>query len=77
MASLLEDYAAALLAFGLFAVLHSIGAHEPLKNALARWTSPFVVEHFWRVAYCGLSFAALYGGLSALLSYFPQVARRI
>jgi hypothetical protein len=67
VASLLEDYGAALLVFGLFAVLHSIGAHEPLKNALARWTSPFLVEHFWRVAYCALSFAALYGALSALL----------
>jgi hypothetical protein len=67
MASLPEDYGAALLVFGLFAVLHSIGAHEPLKNALARWTSPFLVEHFWRVAYCALSFAALYGALSALL----------
>lgn len=66
-ASLLEDYGAALIAFGLFAVLHSIGAHEPLKNALARWTSPFFVEHFWRLAYCALSFAALYGGVSALV----------
>jgi hypothetical protein len=65
--SLLDDYGAAFLVFGLFAVLHSIGAHEPLKNALARWTSPFVVEHFWRVTYCALSFAALYGFLSALL----------
>ncbi|MFC5523631.1 NnrU family protein [Polaromonas jejuensis] len=67
MASLLENYGAALIAFSLFAVLHSIGAHEPLKNALARWTSPFFVEHFWRLVYCALSLAALYGGVAALL----------
>ena len=67
MASLLDNYGAALLAFVLFAVFHSIAAHEPLKSALARWTSPFFVDHFWRLAYCALSFAALYGGVSALL----------
>ena len=66
-ASLLDNYGAALLVFVLFAVFHSIGAHEPLKSALARWTSPFFVDHFWRLAYCALSFAALYGGVSALV----------
>jgi len=67
VASLLDNYGAALLVFVLFAVFHSIGAHEPLKSALARWTSPFFVDHFWRLAYCVLSFAALYGGVSALV----------
>ncbi|ABD68113.1 putative conserved integral membrane protein [Rhodoferax ferrireducens T118] len=67
MTLLFENYGAALVAFVLFAVFHSVGAHEPLKHALARWTSPFWVDHFWRVAYCSLSFGALYGGVSALL----------
>lgn len=65
--TLLADYGPALAAFGLFAFFHSIGAREPLKQALARWTSPFFVEHFWRLAYCALSFAALYGGVASLL----------
>ncbi|HXF65658.1 MAG TPA: isoprenylcysteine carboxylmethyltransferase family protein [Burkholderiales bacterium] len=67
MASLLADYWAALGAFGLFALLHSIGAQEPFKNALARCTSPFFVEHFWRLFYCALSFGALYWGVASLL----------
>ena len=64
--SLLRDYGPSLVAFGLFALLHSIGAREPFKNALARWTSPFFVEHFWRLVYCDLSFVALYYGVAAL-----------
>ena len=64
--SLLEDYWSSLVAFGLFGLLHSIGAREPFKNALARWTSPFFVEHFWRLVYCALSFVALYYGVAAL-----------
>ncbi len=62
----LGDYGPSLVAFGLFAFLHSIGAREPFKNALARWTSPFFVEHFWRIVYCALSFVALYYGVAAL-----------
>ncbi len=64
--SLLGDYGPSLLAFSVFGLLHSIGAREPFKNALARWTSPFFVEHFWRLAYCALSFVALYYGVAAL-----------
>ncbi len=64
--SLLGNYWASLVAFGVFGLLHSIGAQEPFKNALARWTSPFFVEHFWRILYCGLSYAALYWGVAAL-----------
>jgi hypothetical protein len=64
--SLLEDYGASLTAFGAFGLLHSIGAREPFKNALARCTSPFFVEHFWRLLYCVLSYAALYYGIAAL-----------
>jgi protein-S-isoprenylcysteine O-methyltransferase Ste14 len=66
MLRLLEDYGPSLVAFALFALLHSIGAREPFKNALARWTSPFFVEHFWRLVYCALSFAALYYGVATL-----------
>jgi len=66
MASLLGNYGPSLVAFGLFAFLHSIGAREPFKNALARWTSPFFVEHFWRLLYCALSFVALYYGVATL-----------
>ncbi len=55
-----------MVAFGVFGLLHSIGAQEPFKNALARWTSPFLVEHFWRLVYCAFSFAALYHGIAAL-----------
>lgn len=64
--SALGDYWASLAAFGVFGLLHSIGAREPFKNALARWTSPFFVDHFWRLLYCGLSYAALYYGVAAL-----------
>ncbi len=64
--SLLGDYGASVAAFAAFGLLHSIGAQEPFKNALARWTSPFFVDHFWRLAYCGLSYAALYYGIAAL-----------
>ena len=66
LVSLLGEYWASLAAFGVFGLLHSIGAREPFKNALARWTSPFFVEHFWRFFYCALSFAALYYGIAAL-----------
>ena len=64
--SLLANYGPSLVAFGLFALLHSIGAREPFKNALARWTSSFFVEHFWRLVYCALSFVALYYGVATL-----------
>jgi protein-S-isoprenylcysteine O-methyltransferase Ste14 len=66
LASLLQDYWPSLLAFGLFGLLHSVGAREPFKQALARWTSPFFVEHFWRILYCALSFVALYSGVASL-----------
>lgn len=65
--ALLADYGPSIVAFALFAFFHSIGAHEPLKRALGRQTSPFFVDHFWRVIYCTLSFAALYGGVATLL----------
>ena len=64
--SLLTDYGPSFVAFSLFALLHSIGAREPFKHALARWTNPFFVEHFWRLVYCALSFAALYYGVATL-----------
>jgi methanethiol S-methyltransferase len=65
--ALLADYGPSIVAFGLFALFHSIGAREPFKRALGRQTSPFFVDHFWRIIYCALSLAALYKGVAALL----------
>lgn len=64
--SLLADYWASLAAFALFGLFHSVGAQEPFKNALARWTGAFFVDHFWRLIYCAISYAALYYGVAAL-----------
>ena len=64
--SLLGHYWESMAAFGLFGLLHSAGAQEPCKNALARWFSRFFVDHFWRITYCALSYAALYYGIAAL-----------
>jgi protein-S-isoprenylcysteine O-methyltransferase Ste14 len=66
MLLLVRDYWQSLAAFGLFGLLHSIGAREPFKSALARWTSPFLVEHFWRLAYCLISFLWYYGIIASL-----------
>jgi protein-S-isoprenylcysteine O-methyltransferase Ste14 len=65
-AGLIENYGGSAAAFAVFALLHSVGAREPCKEALARWFSAFFVEHFWRLAYCALSFGALYWGVSSL-----------
>ncbi len=64
--SIFGSYGASITAFAVFGLLHSIGAQEPFKNALARWTSPFFVDHFWRLVYCGLSYWSLYYGVTAL-----------
>ena len=64
--SFLGDYWGSMAAFGLFGLLHSVGAREPCKNALARWIGRFFVDHFWRFTYCALSYAALYHGIAAL-----------
>ena len=65
-AELIANYGGSAAAFAVFALLHSVGAREPCKEALARWFSSFFVEHFWRLAYCALSFGALYWGVSSL-----------
>ena len=65
-ASFLADYGASLAAFALFALLHSVGAQEPFKDALARIAGRFFVDHFWRILYCALSFWALYYAVAAL-----------
>ncbi len=65
-ASFLADYGASLAAFALFALLHSVGAQEPFKDALARVAGRFFVDHFWRILYCALSFWALYYAVAAL-----------
>lgn len=66
VSSVLSGYGASAAAFAVFGLLHSIGAQEPFKNALARCTSRFFVENFWRLVYCGLSYWALYYGVAAL-----------
>ena len=63
---LIASYGGSAAAFAVFALLHSVGAREPCKEALARWISSFFVEHFWRLAYSVLSFGALYWGVSSL-----------
>ncbi|MFQ5936763.1 MAG: hypothetical protein ACE5LB_10170, partial [Acidiferrobacterales bacterium] len=62
----LADYWESFCAFALFAALHSICAQEPFKHALARWTSGFFVEHFWRFIYNALSYMALYYWIAVL-----------
>ncbi len=66
LVSLIGDYWPSLAAFAAFGLLHSVGAREPFKDALARWTGRFFVEHFWRLIYCALSLVALYYGVSTL-----------
>jgi protein-S-isoprenylcysteine O-methyltransferase Ste14 len=66
VSSVIGDYGASIIAFAVFGLLHSIGAQEPLKKALARCTSSFFVDHFWRLIYCGLSYWALYYGVANL-----------
>jgi protein-S-isoprenylcysteine O-methyltransferase Ste14 len=66
VSSVIDSYGASLTAFAVFGLLHSVGAQEPFKNALTRWTCLFFVDHFWRLIYCALSYWALYYGVSAL-----------
>ena len=66
VSSIFGGYAASIIAFAVFGLLHSIGAQEPFKYALARWTSAFFVDHYWRLVYCGLSYWALYYGIATL-----------
>ena len=66
LGTLLDAYGPSLAAFALFGLLHSVGAQEPFKNALARWTGRFFVDHFWRLAYCALSYVALFTGVAGL-----------
>ena len=64
--SIVGGYGPSVAAFAVFGLLHSVGAQEPFKNALARWTGSFFVDYFWRLVYCGLSYWALYYGVAAL-----------
>jgi len=66
VSSVVGGYGASIIAFAVFGLLHSIGAQEPFKKALSRWTSSFFVDHFWRLVYCGLSYWALYYGVAKL-----------
>ena len=64
--SVFGGYGASIIAFVFFGLLHSIGAQEPFKKALARWAGTFFVDHFWRLVYCALSYWALYYGIATL-----------
>jgi len=64
--SVVSEYWPSLLAFAIFGGLHSVCAQDGFKTRLARWTSPFVVDHFWRFPYCALSYLALYHGVAVL-----------
>ena len=58
--AILTDYWESFLAFAAFGFLHSLCAQEAFKDALARVTGRFFVDHFWRFIYCVASYAALY-----------------
>jgi hypothetical protein len=60
MLLMLAGYWPSAAAFALFGLLHSIGARESCKAAVGRLIGPFAVAHFWRLAYCVLSFAWFY-----------------
>ncbi len=64
--ALLGDYGVSAVAFALFALLHSVGAREPCKEAIARLCGGFFLEHYWRFLYCVLSYLALYHVVSVL-----------
>ncbi len=64
--ALLDDYGSSAIAFAFFALLHSLGAHEPCKELIARLCGAFFLEHFWRLFYCVLSYLALYHVVSVL-----------
>jgi protein-S-isoprenylcysteine O-methyltransferase Ste14 len=53
---LVGEYWQSIAVFALFGLFHSVTAREPFKNALARWSSPFLVDHFWRLLYCLITF---------------------
>ena len=58
--SVVQSYWMSLTAFGLFGVLHSLGAQERFKEALAQWAGQFFVDHFWRLLYCLISYLWFY-----------------
>lgn len=59
-------YLPSLAAFAVFGWLHSLFAQDGFKRWLARRTGSYFIEHFWRLLYCVLSFAALYYSISTL-----------
>jgi protein-S-isoprenylcysteine O-methyltransferase Ste14 len=88
LVNLAAEYWQSFCAFVLFAVLHSVCAQEPFKQALARLTNPFFVEHFWRFIYNVLSYTALYSWIAVLhwgahpdgnvwLADYPQALWRV
>jgi len=64
--ALVAEYQYSAVAFGVFGLLHSIGAREGFKHTLERVTGAFFVEHFWRFVYCAVSYYALYHVVSVL-----------
>jgi hypothetical protein len=57
---IISFYAISCLMFTIFAVSHSVGAHEWFKDFLAKFTGKFFVKYFWRITYCSLSYVLLY-----------------
>ena len=74
---LLREYWETLVAFYLFGVFHSITAREPFKNALARRTSPFFVDHFWRLSYCLISFLWTFWGVPLVIALVWEGCRHL
>jgi methanethiol S-methyltransferase len=52
-------YLVGLLSFVLFGVTHSVFAQEWFKAWVARWTSQFYVDHFYRLTYNAISWVIL------------------
>ena len=56
----MHPYAWATVWYVVFALFHSICAHEIFKRGLAKILGAFFVEHFWRLIYCVVSYWMLY-----------------
>lgn len=73
MTPLLLTYIKAFIAFVVFAVFHSYGAHESFKDKLAKITGRIFVDHFWRIAYCAISYWLLFYLYRPLHWFSPEI----
>ena len=55
MVSMTDPFFNLFLVFILFALFHSITAQDYFKQWLARLSSSFFVDYFWRIIYCLIS----------------------